>query len=207
MIHSPLFIVLAFVLAALVVAVIFLALKRRNTSQLKSKFGSEYSRVVEAHDSQGQAEADLLEREKRAKKIQLRPLGPTDRARFVESWRAIQTRFVDDPGRSVTEADALLGEVMTARGYPVGDFEQRSADVSVDYPEVVQHYHTAHAIALRHAEGSAGTEDLRVAMISYRTLFDDLAGDTAQPAGAHPAPPPTPAPTTPEAQANLAATR
>jgi len=199
MTQSPMFIVLAFILAALVIGVIILALRRRSTSQLKSKFGSEYSRVVEANDSQGAAEADLHEREKRAKQLDIRPIGPTDRARFVESWRAIQARFVDDPARSVTDADSLLGEVMTARGYPVGDFEQRSADVSVDHPEVVQHYHAAHTIAVRHEQGLAGTEDLRVAMISYRALFDELTGETAQPAVVHPV--------APSAEARVAAAR
>ena len=186
MTQSPMFIILAFILAALVIGVIILALKRRNTSQLKSKFGSEYSRVAETLDSPEKTEADLREREKRAKQLDIRPIGPTDRARFVESWRGIQARFVDDPARAVTDADSLLGEVMTARGYPVGDFEQRAADVSVEHPEVVQNYHTAHAIALRHEQGSAGTEDLRVAMISYRALFDDLVGDAAQPPIVHP---------------------
>jgi len=177
--QSTLLILLAAVLAVLVIGVIMLALRRRNTSGLKSRFGSEYSRMVEASPTQSQAETELQEREKRAKQLQIRPIGPTDRARFVESWRAIQTRFVDDPGQAVTEADKLLGEVMTARGYPMGDFDQRAADISVAHPEVVQQYHTAHEIAVRHEQGTAGTEELRVAMISYRSLFDDLVGDSA----------------------------
>jgi hypothetical protein len=102
---------------------------------------------------------------------------PADRDRYVASWRKVQAQFVDDPKSSVTQADQLLGEVMSTRGYSVSDFEQRAADISVNHPLVVENYRAAHEIAVRHARGQASTEDLRQAMIHYRTLFDELAGE------------------------------
>lgn len=173
---------LILIVIALVAVVGILAYREWNTRRLKSRFGAEYIRTVETHDTQGKAESELQEREKRAKQMSIRPVGPTDRARFLDAWRTIQVRFVDDPGGAVTQADSLLGEVMTARGYPTGGYEQRSADVSVDHPDMVQHYHAAHAIADRRVQGQADTEDLRMAMISYRAIFDDLVGAEPQPA-------------------------
>jgi hypothetical protein len=175
-------------IAVLAVAAIgLLAYREWTTRRLKSRFGTEYNRAVDNNESQAQAEAELREREKRARQLEIHPVSPTDRAKFVESWRAIQTRFVDEPGRAVTLADRLLDEVMTVRGYPVGDYEQRSADVSVDHPETVQHYHEAHAVAVREQNGRADTEDLRRAMISYRAIFDELVGDpgSEQPRASH----------------------
>lgn len=177
--QSTLLILLA--IAVVVIAIGIFAYRRWNTRQLQARFGAEYVRAVDTHDDPDKAEAELREREKRAKQLQIRPVAPTDRARFVDSWRGIQARFVDDPGSAVTQADRLLGEVMTVRGYPVGDYEQRSADVSVDHPDMVQHYHAAHAIALRRDQGVADTEELRNAMISYRAIFDDLVGDAGAP--------------------------
>ena len=107
----------------------------------------------------------------------IRPLAASDRERYIASWHKIQTEFVDDPKNSVTQADQLLGDVMSTRGYSVSEFEQRSADISVDHPLVVENYRAAHEIAVRHAAGQASTEDLRQAMIHYRTLFDELVGE------------------------------
>lgn len=98
--------------------------------------------------------------------------------RSIATWQSTQAEFVDDPREAAQRADALLGDVMAARGYPVSDFEQRAADLSVDHPLVVQHYRAGHAIALRHEQGEAGTEDLRQAMIHYRSLFDELVTET-----------------------------
>jgi len=109
--------------------------------------------------------------------MEIRPLGRQDQARFVDAWRRVQADFVDNPKRAVTAADRLLGDVMATRGYPVEDFEQRSQDLSVDHPEVVENYRTAHEIALAHERGRAGTEDLRQAMIHFRALFEDLVED------------------------------
>ena len=123
------------------------------------------------------AEAGLEGRNDRVEALHIQPLAPGDRARFAESWRSVQGRFVDSPGGAVTDADQLLRDVMSTRGYPVTDFEQRAADVSVDHPLVIDNYRKAHEIAVRQGLGQASTEDLRQAMIHYRTLFEDLAGE------------------------------
>ena len=167
--------IIVIVVVAVVVAVgLWLFLKRRRTEQLRQRFGPEYDRTVKQHGSKG--EAVLIEREKRVEKFRMRDLAPDEQARFAEDWRAIQTRFVDDPKGAVTQADSLVLSVMNARGYPMSDFEQRAADISVQHPNVVQNYRSAHDIALRHRRGEASTEDLRNAMIYYRSLFDELLG-------------------------------
>jgi len=153
----------------------WLLLRRRRSERLRTQFGdSEYDRAVKEDGNRRHAEAGLQERTARVESLNIRPLAPGDRARFVESWRRIEARFVDGPGGTVTEADQLLGDVMSTRGYPVGDFEQRAADISVDHPLVLENYRTAHEIALRQTKGQANTEDLRQAMIHYRTLFEEL---------------------------------
>jgi hypothetical protein len=167
-------------LAVIVVAGIaaWLFLRKRRTERLRTQFGgAEYARAVEEGGSRRHAEAGLKERTERVESLNIRPLAPGDRARFVESWRRIQARFVDGPGGAVTEADQLLGDVMSTRGYPVSDFEQRAADISVDHPLVLENYRTAHEIAVRQTQGQANTEDLRQAMIHYRTLFEELVGE------------------------------
>jgi hypothetical protein len=166
--------------AVIVVAGIaaWLFLRKRRTERLRTQFGgAEYARAVEEGGSRRHAEAGLKERTERVESLNIRPLAPGDRARFVESWRRIQARFVDGPGGAVTEADQLLGDVMSTRGYPVSDFEQRAADISVDHPLVLENYRTAHEIAVRQTQGQANTEDLRQAMIHYRTLFEELVGE------------------------------
>lgn len=171
-----LIIALAVVLVAGIGAWLFL--RKRRTERLRTQFGgTEYDRTVKEDGSRRHAEAGLKERTERVESLNIRPLAPGDRARFVESWSRIQARFVDGPGGAVTEADQLLGDVMSTRGYPVSDFEQRAADISVDHPLVLENYRTAHEIALRQTSGQANTEDLRQAMIHYRTLFEELVGD------------------------------
>jgi FtsZ-interacting cell division protein ZipA len=163
------------VVAALIIAGALWS-RRRRSEYLKDRFGREYDRAVEAKGSRSKAEADLAEREKRVEKLDIRPLTAEERRHFSERWTDVQARFVDDPARALAFADALLGDVMKARGYPVNDFEQRAGDISVDHPNVVEHYRTAHDIAERHTRGDASTEDLRQAMIHYRALFDNLVG-------------------------------
>ena len=166
------------IVAALIVAGVLWS-RRRRTDHLRDRFGAEYDRAVDAKGGRSKAEADLAEREKRVEKLDIHPLDPAARRDFIKRWTEVQARFVDDPPRAVAFADALLSEVMKARGYPVSDFEQRAGDISVDHPQVVEHYRTAHDIAVRHARGQASTEDLRQAMIHYRALFDDLVGAEA----------------------------
>jgi hypothetical protein len=173
------------IIAALVVMVLVLGgllhFQRHRSDQLRSRFGPEYDRAVKESGGKSKAEAELVEREKRVKSLSIRPLEPNDRARFTRSWQDVQAEFVDDPEGSIGHADSLLAEVMSARGYPVSDFEQMSADISVDHPNVVQNYRTAHEIALRHERGQANTEDLRQAMIHYRSLFEELVTDARAP--------------------------
>lgn len=173
------------IIAVLVVVVLALGgllyFQRHRSDQLRSRFGPEYDRAVKDSGGKSKAEAKLVERERRVKSLSIRPLGPSDRARFTRSWQNVQAEFVDDPEGSIGHADSLLAEVMSARGYPVSDFEQMSADISVDHPAVVQNYRAAHEIALRHKRGEANTENLRQAMIHYRSLFEELVTDTRAP--------------------------
>jgi hypothetical protein len=173
---------IAIVIAVAVVAVacigIWLFTRKRRTERLRTQFGgTEYTRAVTEGGSRRQAEAVLDKRAQRVEGLHIRALGPGDRARFLESWRGVQARFVDGPGGAVTEADQILGDVMSARGYPVSDFEQRAADISVDYPLVLENYRAAHNIAVRQTRGQASTEELRQAMIHYRTLFEELVAE------------------------------
>ena len=157
---------------------IWLFIRKRRTERLRTQFGgAEYTRTVKEGGSRRQAEAVLDKRAERVESLHIRPLAPGDRARFVESWARVQARFVDGPGSAVTDADQLLGDVMSTRGYPVSDFEQRAADISVDHPLVLENYRVAHQSALRQTRGQASTEDLRQAMIHYRTLFEELVGE------------------------------
>jgi hypothetical protein len=168
------------VAVVVVLAVAFLIWRRRNrTQQLHDRFGSEYGRAVEQTGSRSKAETALLERQARVAALPLRELTTEERARFGEAWTRFQAEFVDDPQASVVHVDVLVADVMKARGYPVADFDQRAADISVDHPVVVENYRAAHGIAVRHSLGEATTEDLRQAMIHYRTLFEDLTRETA----------------------------
>ena len=169
------------VIVVAVVAMLRFSSKRR-TEGLRTKFGDgEYARAVKEGGNRRHAEAGLDKRSERVESFHVQPLAPADRARFQDSWGRIQTRFVDGPAGAVTEADQLLGDVMSARGYPVSDFEQRAADISVDHPLVMQNYRAAHAIALRQTSGKASTEELRQAMIHYRTLFEELVSEPKRP--------------------------
>jgi hypothetical protein len=174
---------IAIIIAVIVVvvgAVVAFYLKQRRTQNLRQHFGPEYDRAVAEGGDRTKAEAKLLERTERVKKFNLRSLTPEDKARYTDQWGRVQAHFVDAPAGAVAEADQLIGDIMAARGYPVGDFDQRAADISVDHPVVTQNYRSAHEIALRQAKGQAGTEDLRRAMIHYRALFEDLVNDVKE---------------------------
>jgi hypothetical protein len=163
-------IVLAFA-ALLLIAWVFV--RKQRTASLRGRFGAEYDRAVRESGPQ-RAESVLVEREKRVQKFSIRELSAEERESFVSEWRTVQSRFVDDPQAAVGEADLLVDRLMEARGYPMTDFEQRTADISVTHPRVVDNYRAAHEIAVRHGQGQASTEDLRKALIYYRSLFDDL---------------------------------
>lgn len=170
--HLLLVILVVVVIAIVVIAA--LAWRKRRSQKLREHFGPEYDRVVRKEGDVRKAEGVLEFREKRREKFKIRPLSPTDRSSFGYRWNEVQSQFVDDPKAAVTVADSLVMDVMQARGYPMGDFEQRAADISVDHPGVVENYRAAHDIALRHGRGQASTEDLRKAMVHYRTLFQEL---------------------------------
>ncbi len=174
------------VVAVVAVAVIaFLVSRKRRSQKLRERFGPEYDRVLKQEGDPRKAEGVLEFREKRREKFKIRPLAEADRGHFEKGWEEVQARFVDNPQAAVTMAENLVTEVMRARGYPIGEFEQRAADISVDYPVVVENYRAAHAIALRHGAGKASTEDLRQAMVHYRTLFQELLEErTVQKKGA-----------------------
>jgi LPXTG-motif cell wall-anchored protein len=172
-------IILAAVAIVIIAALALLyARKRKNTTaNLRKKFGPEYDRAVLVHGTGRKAEAKLEDREKRVEKLNIRDLDPIEHERFSQRWASVQSRFVDSPKGAVTEADDLVSSVMKARGYPVSDFDQRAADVSVDHPRVVENYRSAHEIARRVTnvgKDEATTEELRTAMIHYRSLFEEL---------------------------------
>ncbi len=169
-------IVLVVVIIAGLVMIAAAMAQRRRTARLRRRFGPEYDRLVSTKGDRRRAEAELEARLNRVRSMPLRELEPADRARFAEAWRAVQARFVDDPKRVVVQADGLIGETMRARGYSLGDYEQCVADLSVTHPRFVEHYRTAHEVALRTEGGRATTEELRQAMIDYRALFEDLLG-------------------------------
>jgi hypothetical protein len=173
---NPKLIVLAVVVIVVIAAITWLYKRRRRaaTAGLRQRFGPEYERAVQQHGSERKAESKLADREKRVEKLKIRDLDQTERERFSGEWHTVQSRFVDYPKGAVTEADELVSSLMKARGYPVADFDQRAADISVDHPRVVENYRSAHGIALRLGRGEASTEDLRTAMIHYRSLFEEL---------------------------------
>jgi len=168
---KTLIIVVVAIIAVLVI--VWAVIRRQRTTALRERFGPENERTVREHGS-AEAESVLLQRTKRVEKLHLRDLTADERERFVTDWRVVQSRFVDDPKGAVSEADQLVTRLMQTRGYPMSDFEQRAADISVDHPRVVDNYRAAHQIALRHHRGEATTEDLRNAIIYYRSLFEDL---------------------------------
>ena len=165
---------IAVILIVAVLAWLYVRKRRSRTADLRQKFGTEYERTVREQGSERKAEAKLGDREKRVEKLKIRDLDPTERERFVKQWESVQSRFVDSPKGAVREADDLVSSLMKTRGYPVSDFDQRAADISVDHPRVVENYRSAHEIALRVGKDAATTEDLRTAMIHSRSLFEEL---------------------------------
>jgi hypothetical protein len=170
-------IVAAFVLVVIVAVAIaaYTEHRKTRTQALRKRFGSEYDREVLKNGSSRQAESKLTDRESYVKTLEIRDLGVGERDRFLTEWYTVQSRFVDHPKAAVTEADDLINALLEARGYPHTTFEQRASDLSVGYPRVMENYRLAHATAVRLGKVEATTEELRTAMIQYRSVFDELA--------------------------------
>lgn len=183
-------ILLILLIVAAVAAIAWAAMvqRKRQSLRLKQRFGAEYDRTVQKLGGQTQAEAELRKREARVAKLTLRPLTAAEAAKFSEAWDRLQGRFVDNPKGAVAEADTLVRELMVARGYPMGDFERRASDISVDHPTVVESYRAARMIAAKDARGEADTEELRTAVVHYRTLFSELLEVKSAPASERPKP-------------------
>ena len=163
------------VVLVIVMAVLLPVLTRRKRSdRLHDQFGSEYDHTVQALGDEKKAQTELEERQKYVKALDIRPLSANEHKRYVADWTAVQSKFVDEPGQAIVDADRLIMEVMQTRAYPISDFDQRAADVSVSYPALVSNYRAARVIALKNQEHLADTEELRQAMIYYRSLFDEL---------------------------------
>jgi hypothetical protein len=174
-IDTQTWIILAGVVVLCLLAVgAWVSFKKRQSQRLQERFGPEYGRTVADLRSRSKAEAELKTREKRVERLDIVALSPAEAATFSQAWKGLQGRFVDDPKGVVAEANTLVGELMLKRGYPVGDFERRAADISVDHPAVVDNYRLAQAIAVRDAHGEADTEELRKAVVHFRALFDEL---------------------------------
>jgi hypothetical protein len=172
-------IVIVIIAAVIVLAALYLAMRSRRTDRLHDRFGSEYDRAVDETGGRRAAESELMAREKRREELDIKDLSPAARDRYLNQWQDVQARFVDDPSGAVSQGDSLVTAVMRDRGYPVEDFDQRVADISVDHAGVADNYRAARDIARRSSEGRASTEDLRQAMVHYRTLFEDLLGTPA----------------------------
>jgi hypothetical protein len=151
-----------------------MALRRRKTQALRARFGPEYDHVLHSARTPAEAERELLDRQARVEKFSIKPLSREDSERFTAAWRSVQARFVDDPRTAVVEADRLITDVMRRRGYPLDDPNRVMDDLSVDHAHVINHYRAGREIVARHEKGQASTEDLRQAMVHFRTLFDEL---------------------------------
>jgi hypothetical protein len=174
------------IIAAVVVVVLVIGLmSAARRRKLQQRFGPEYDRVVGETHSRRKAGAELTERERRVRSLDIRPLDETARAKYAGEWTAIQERFVDQPEQAVAQAGMLVTSAMKDRGYPTEDFGQTLADLSVEHANTLDHYRAAHQVSLQAEEGTASTEDLRLAMLHYRALFGDLLGQPEE-AGAAP---------------------
>ena len=174
-------IAIAIVAVIVIGAIVWAAMNKRRTEELREQFGPEYDRTLQQTEDRRAAESELAERRSRREELDIRPLDPAARQRYATQWNGVQSRFVDQPSVALNEADELVILVMRERGYPIDDFEQRAADVSVDHPQVVENYRAANAVSERVELNEANTEDMRQALVHYRALFADLLseGDTA----------------------------
>ena len=174
-IYTQTWMILAAVVALALISVgAWFFYRKKHSHNLQKRFGPEYDRTVIELGSRTKGESELKAREKRVERLEILPLAAPEAARFSEAWHALQGRFVDNPKGVVVQAEQLVRELMAKRGYPMGDFERRAGDISVDHPDVVANYRSAQAIAVREQRGSADTEELRKAVVHYRALFDEL---------------------------------
>ena len=171
-------VVLIMAIMGVILGLIFAARNKRS-EQLHDKFGPEYDHTVQTMGNEKKAQTELDERQKHVKALDIRPLSASERERYLADWAAVQSKFVDEPGQAIVAADRLIMEVMQVRAYPVSDFEQRAADISVTYPALVSNYRAAREIAIKNEQHQADTEELRQAMIHYRSLFEELLGTEA----------------------------
>jgi hypothetical protein len=170
------YIIIAVVLGLMIMGAILWPIfnRRKRTERLHDHFGPEYDHTVQTLGDEKKAQTELEERQKHVEALDIHPLSVEEHDRYVAEWTAVQSRFVDEPGQAIVDADRLIMEVMQTRAYPVSDFEQRAADVSVSYPALVSNYRAARAITLKNEQHQADTEELRQAMIYYRSLFEEL---------------------------------
>jgi hypothetical protein len=178
---SPTYIIIAVVAILVIMGAIMAPMfaRRRKSQKFQNKYGPEYDRTVESAGNEKKAQAELNGRQKHVDTLNIRPLSVSERERYQAEWTAIQAKFVDQPGQATVEADHLIMEVMKVRAYPVSDFDQRAADISVNYPTLVSNYRAAREIAIKNEQQTATTEELRQAMIHYRSLFDELLKEEA----------------------------
>ena len=162
---------------AVIALIAYVVMKQRRTNQLRDRFGDEYDRTLEAHDGRGEAEANLADRERRVKELEIRPLTADERDRFASEWHDVKATFVDSPTEATLHADRLLGQMMKTKGFPMADFDRRYEDLTVDHGDVARHYRDGHELAARQERGEGSTEDMRQAMKHYEALYDELIRD------------------------------
>jgi len=172
-------VLIAVAVVVLIVVAVVLA-RRQRTTRLRTQFGPEYERTMQDRDGRRAAESDLRNRQKQRAQLNIHPLAEPARARYAEQWRDLQERFIDQPASAVLEADALVRRVMNEEGYPVDDFNQQADLVSVDHPRVVENYRIAHTVCEQTQAQQASTEDMRTALVRYRSLFDELLHDAPE---------------------------
>lgn len=173
---QTIWIVIGAIVLVAIIAMAIVGVQRNRSAALRKKFGPEYDRTVKETGSRAQAESELAQREKRVKRMHIEELPAGARTRYTEEWRTVQQRFVDEPKGALLNADKLVTSVMRDRGYPTADFDQNVADLSPDHPQVLNNYRAAHGIVERVETGQASTEEMRQAIVYYRSLFDDLLG-------------------------------
>ena len=171
-IYIIIIVVLVLVVLGLLLALIFS--RRQRSKRYTAKYGADYDHTVKTMGSQTKAQTEMDQRQKHVDSLDIRSLSLPEREKYLAEWKAVQTKFIDQPGPATVEADHLIMEVMQSRNYPVADFEQRAADISINYPDLVSNYRLARAIAIKNEQHKADTEELRQALVHYRALFNEL---------------------------------